>query len=410
VTERFDYLALVDELSCRDTSWLLDHRDELVREQRRLHVRELAVVAVLDRRGAVGDATAAEDGISVRSLRDTVETARRLESLPEVAAAAYHGAVSGEQLTPLAQLADPESDAEWAQRAPHTSPADLARKARTTTKPTAAEYAARHAARSVRMWWDATKQFLHLHGQFAAIDGGIVETTLNDLVDQARPANNESWASREQRAADALVGLCRRAHDHEPGADPATPTVSARHPLLVVEVPLAGPAELCGIPLPDTVIEQLRANARIEPVLVDDLGVPITRGRVFPALSPKITRAVLLRDGHCRWPGCDRRHGLQVHHLWPRSWGGTDTIADPAAVCAGGSTAHHPMLVPHGPCLLLDNPNHPDGLRLIHRDKIPAGIDPHIQQRRPPTLADLGLEHDHPGHDHPDIRAGPTAA
>jgi hypothetical protein len=83
---------------------------------------------------------------------------------------------------------------------------------------------------------------------------------------------------------------------------------------------------------------------------------------------------------------------------------------DLAAVCAGGSTDHHPMLVPHGPWLLLGNPNQPDGLRLIHRDKIPAGIDPHIQQRRPPTLADLGLEHDHPGHDHADARAGPDAA
>ena len=97
---------------------------------------------------------------------------------------------------------------------------------------------------------------------------------------------------------------------------------------------------------------------------------------------------MLLHDGHCRCGTCDRRHGLQIHHLWPRTWGGTDDIADLAAVCVGGSTDHHPMLVPHGPWLLLGNPNQPDGLRLVHRDQIPDLDQPQ----------------------HPDTRAGPEAA
>jgi hypothetical protein len=154
--------------------------------------------------------------------------------------------------------------------------------------------------------------------------------------------------------------------------------------------------------LADPIVGQLRAQAKIEPVLVDELRVPVARGRTFPALSPKITRAVLARDGHCRYCTCDRRHGLQIHHLWPRSWG-TDRISDLAAVCTGGGTDHHPMLVPHGPWLLVGNPNRPDGLRLVHRDHVPRGLDQYIRARRPPTLAELGL------HD-PDIRAGPDPA
>jgi hypothetical protein len=39
-------------------------------------MRELAVTAVLDQRGAVDDSLAARDGVSVRSVRETVETAR----------------------------------------------------------------------------------------------------------------------------------------------------------------------------------------------------------------------------------------------------------------------------------------------------------------------------------------------
>jgi hypothetical protein len=117
-------------------------------------------------------------------------------------------------------------------------------------------------------------------------------------------------------------------------------------------------------------LEALRATANVEAVLVDADGIAHATGTTRPVLSPKITRAVLLRDGHCRWPGCTRHHSLQVHHLWPRSWGGTDDIANLAAVCTGGGTDHHPQLAPHGKYLLTGNPNHPDGLRLVHRDQL----------------------------------------
>jgi hypothetical protein len=121
------------------------------------------------------------------------------------------------------------------------------------------------------------------------------------------------------------------------------------------------------VPIPDSLLEQLRANASIEPVLVDDDGVPLAVGVRSPALSPKLRRAVLLRDGHCRVPGCGRRRGLEVHHLVPRSQGGTDEISNLAAVCP----AHHRLLIPHGLLALIGNPNLPDGLELDTRDRAP---------------------------------------
>jgi hypothetical protein len=119
-------------------------------------------------------------------------------------------------------------------------------------------------------------------------------------------------------------------------------------------------------------VESLRASARIEPVVVDDAGVPVTRGRTRTALPPKVVRGVRLRDAKCRWPGCDRRTGLQVHHLWPVSWGGDDDQSNLALVCVGGGTDHHGLLAPHGTYLLLGNPNLPDGLHLIRVEDLPA--------------------------------------
>ena len=71
------------------------------------------------------DDTAAKDGVSERTARETRETARRLESIPKIANAAHGGELSSEQLTPLSDLADEDSDAEWAQRGPNCSPARI---------------------------------------------------------------------------------------------------------------------------------------------------------------------------------------------------------------------------------------------------------------------------------------------
>ena len=363
---RFDAQDHFDGLRVRETCWLLARRAEVVAEQRRLRVEELAIVAVLDERGTYDEVIAAADGVSARVARETLETARALEALPAIAAAAHDGALSEEQLGAVVQLADESSDAEWARRAPNTAPADLQKQVRTQSKPTAADSRARHEARGLRMWWDQPRSMLHLRGQLPDLAGALFESTINEIVKTLRPAPGEPWDSRDHRAADALVGLC--AHGSNNGAERVDADDSSEHrpalapkPVLVVDVPLQGSATVAGVPLPDALVEQLRASASIEPHLVDEHGIPTVIGRRVPGSSPKIVRAVLLRDGHCRWPGCDHRHGLEVHHLVPRSWSGTDDIANLVTVCA----RHHRRLVPHGVLALVGNPNHPDGIHLV---------------------------------------------
>jgi hypothetical protein len=372
IEHTFDYRDRIAELACRPTAWLLERRGELVREQRRLRVEELAVTAVLDERGALDEATAARDGVSVDRARETLETARALEELPAVAAAAHAGSISDQQLAPLARFADPESDREWAQRAPHTSPADLERLARCAVKPTSEEAHARRAARELTMRWRRSTGMLLVRGEIPDIDGALVEGVFNEMIDRMRPAKGEPWATRAQRGADALVELCRLGRDYDPEKDPDAPLRDAYRPDFVVHIPPDGRAELVpGIPLPDGMVESLRAQARLAPVAVDDAGAPVMSGRARQTVSSKTKRAVKLRDGHCRIPGCTRSHALQVHHLIPVTWGGSDDLSNLAAVCVGGSTDHHKLLVPHGPYLLIGNPNVPDGLRLVHRDQWP---------------------------------------
>jgi hypothetical protein len=296
----FDVAEHLDELRRRPTEWLVARRDEAVREQRRWRVEELTVTRVLDERGAFDDTVAARDGVSCRSVRETVETARALESLPAVAAAAHAGELSAEQLGSVCTLADPASDAD--------------------------------------------------------LDGGRFQAAIEHLTEQMRAAKGQPWDSFAHRAAAALVTVATNYESVECDGPTRAPRT-----LLQVSVPRTGRATIAGIPLPDAMVEALRADAVVEPVLVDESGAPVTVGRRSTARSPKVARAVLLRDGHCRRPGCEHRHHLEVHHLIPRSWGGRDDPANLAAVC----TRCHATLAPHGRWMLVGNPNLPHGLQLV---------------------------------------------
>jgi hypothetical protein len=268
----FDYSGLVDELRCHTTEWLEAARVEAVREQRRWRVRELAIMRVLDERGRIDDSLAGADGVSVRDVRETRETARLLDELPQIAKAAHRGELSHHQLSAVVRLADPDDDGEWAQRGRNCSPEDLDRLVRRTRTPNAEDGRKRREARTLGFWWRKD-------------DAGMLDGRVS---------------------------------------------------------------------LPD----------------------------VDGALLPKVVRGVRLRDAQCRWPGCDRRTGLQVHHLWPVSWGGDDDQSNLALVCVGRGTDHHGLLAPNGKHLLLGNPNCPDGLHLIRVDQLAALADLAADQAR----------------------------
>ena len=359
----FDVTDRLDTLRSHSTEWLEERRREVVAEVRRLQSEEHAILLVLDERGRI-DVSTGLDGESARTVREKVETARALESLPAVAAAAHAGNLSAEQLGAVVRLADEESDAEWALRAPNVTPADLARMAREKTKPSVEEGRARHAARYLRVWWVKERGMLQVRGELPDVMGAKFEATVTKLTEKMCPPKGQGWERWERRAADALDLMCEAVDVAERIETP----MAAAKPLIVVEASKDGPATVAGIPLPDAMVEQLLASASVEPLLVDESGFPVTVGKRANSLSPKTVRAVLLRDGHCRCGQCDLRWSLHAHHLRPKSWGGTDALSNLAAV----ASVHHPMLIPNGPYALVGNPNLPDGLHLVHVDDLTA--------------------------------------
>jgi len=302
--DAFDFQELLNDLRCHSTEWLEERRESLVREQRRLQVEELGVLAVLGERGAVDDSLAGKDGTRTRDVRRKRKTAENLKRQPKLAQAAAKGKLSEEQLNHASDLAgdDPDRDEEWAEQAPNWSPEDLAARVRALRTPTAEDGAARRAARELRWWWRQDQGMLDGRFSLPDIDGAVFESVLNEMIGRMRPAQGQPWDTREHRGADALVELCR---SYAVMRGDETSTAPAPH--LIVQVPLHGPATVAGVPLPDAMVERLRAQAKVEPVLVDEDGEPLVVGRVESTLSEKTKRVVRQRDGKCRWPGCDQR-------------------------------------------------------------------------------------------------------
>jgi hypothetical protein len=344
--EGFDFRARVDELRCVSTPVLRRIVAEARREQARWYLEELAATRVLDDRcsDAVPDPT-----ISARTAKSNRETARSLEELPEIAQAVWDGSLTKDQLLPVAEVATPATDAEWAARGSRMAPVDLQRMARAARRVTAADAEARRAARYLTTWHDAEQGMVFGRWALPDVDGVLVEKVLDGLAERMRPAKGQPWDSLAHRKADALVLLCR---DSTGG-----PGAKRRKPVVVVHTNAGVPGgEVDGIPIAEETVETLRTDARI--VVQDDAAPVIDHGAGRAAIPIALERELERRDPHCRYPGCENTRGLQRHHLDPVAWGGTTSRKQLARLCP----AHHRRMEPHGTERLIGDPDLPDGL------------------------------------------------
>jgi len=72
-------------------------------------------------------------------------------------------------------------------------------------------------------------------------------------------------------------------------------------------------------------------------------GEPLRLGRKTRAISPAQRRALRIRDGGCRFPGCHRRGHLEAHHVQPWSLLGRTDLENLVLLCR-----HHHMLMHEG--------------------------------------------------------------
>jgi hypothetical protein len=192
-----------------------------------------------------------------------------------------------------------------------------------------------------------------------AFDGGLIMAAVDAVLSPRRGgprfASHEQRArdaileaderSNEQIAADALVAIVQLAAD----ADPGTVFGSRRPAVRVVvnERVLAartgfGHLEDNGDAVSVATIERMLCDTGIIALSFDDDGQCVNVGRTQRLFTARQRVGLAVRDGGCRFPGCDRPPSwTEAHHVehWQRDNGKTD-LADGILLCR----RHHLLL------------------------------------------------------------------
>jgi hypothetical protein len=180
---------------------------------------------------------------------------------------------------------------------------------------------------------------VRINGVLDAESAAIVTAALEPLC---RPTA-EGPLTYEQRRADALVEVCKLAlRTGELPVDGGEP------PQMVVTVPFDMVSRSLGAGVVDSgdqltpeQVRRLACDARIVPAVLGGQGQVLDLGRSRRLVSGPLHRALVLRDGGCAFPGCDRPpRWCEAHHIVPWAHGGPTSLDNMVMLCG----FHHRMI------------------------------------------------------------------
>ena len=239
--------------------------------------------------------------ISMRSARELVRDAEAFGERPVLVAALAEGSATVDQCRAMAVLGDAESDPAALENLPYWSLSELEREAR---KETARTLEQRDGGTYLRMRPTRDERFLRGEFQVEAADGAALVAAIDARI----PANTLP-GELDRASAVALVELAL-------GSAP----VRARRPIVLADGELS-----TGGVVGEATARRLSCDANLN-------------GKPIPAST---RRAVEARDGYrCTFPGCERNHYLQCHHIVHRMDGGSNEMSNLQLVC----WQHHKLI------------------------------------------------------------------
>src|SRR5207302_7703571 len=147
---------------------------------------------------------------------------------------------------------------------------------------------------------------LLINGVLDPVGGAAVRMALEPL---ARKSGEHDDRKLPQRYADALVELAS-------GGKPANLQVTATIETLKGLAGAAGAEMEFSLPISSTAVQRMACDCSVTRVLLNQESVTIDVGRSKRVISGAARKALAARDGHCRWPGCERPASwCDGHHL-----------------------------------------------------------------------------------------------
>jgi hypothetical protein len=297
-------------------------------------------------------------GIGMNAAREKVRVAHALKSLPLISASYATGELSFSKVRAVTRIADPDNEAELLHLARHATAAQVEKLVRAyrgvERRMEREQAAAQHAARELNYYHDDDSSLV-IHVRLPAEEGAVVLQALNAAMDAQYAESNkvepddvtavtsEPRDRFAQRRADALVTLAETTLRH----GPEFLSTAERYQVVVhvtAETLAADETGRCELDngqrlAPDTA-RRIACDSSLLRITEDEAGNPLDIGRKTRAVPPALRRALLTRDGGCRFPGCDQHRFVDAHHI--RHWadGGNTSIDNLVLLCR-----HHHRLV-----------------------------------------------------------------
>jgi hypothetical protein len=301
-----------------------------------------------------------------------VQVAKALRDLPEVAAAFGRGEMSFTHAHIATRTArdldqavlDGGVDKLLAGQAGEYAPAVFGRAAlriRDHFNPDAADRGrGRHP--ELDQWLDVDRTFggaVSVSGMLAPDSGELLLQTLGAFTP---PANPDDLVPATARRADALMHMCRTAATAAPQAGGQRPQVTVTvdwdtlrgqtQSLFNPQGAWAGARLGSGTPVHADTARRLACDAGLIPAVLGAASEPLDVGRLHRLVTPAIRRALNLRDGGCRFPGCDRpTTWCDGHHLMPWVQGGPTSLTNMILLCR----RHHVLVHEYDWTIRLDH-------------------------------------------------------
>jgi hypothetical protein len=177
----------------------------------------------------------------------------------------------------------------------------------------------------------------------------VLSTALAPFLQSAGPHDERNAA---QRRADGLIDVAKAAMDAallpELSGIPAQLQVLVPYDTLTARSTSSAPAQLPEHPagqawLTAPTFDRLACDATVARILLGPDSLPMELGRAQRLFTPHQRRALAIRDGGCRFPGCARpARYTDAHHIQPWQQGGLTDLSNALLLC------RHHHRVTHG--------------------------------------------------------------
>ncbi len=287
---------------------------------------------------------------SGRQAARCTTTARRLRQLPVTTAAYRDGVLSGGQVQAIIVNLKDRSVGLFAEHEAELVP-DLAALSVGDTATAMQDWARRAQALSGDDPDPAVpERSLHLSrildgrrelsGSFDPEGGAVIDTALR--LAASPDADGEPARTPAQRRADALVDVCRRFLDHQHHQRGGRHRPHLNVVTTLPDLERQGHGRLLdGTILDGASVQRLFCDAGVHRVVTNGRCSILDYGTTTRTVPANLYNALVIRDRHCRFPGCDRPPDWsEAHHVRWVSDGGATALDNLALVCS----RHHHLL------------------------------------------------------------------